>query len=405
MSKTTSIKIKEKMVLTDTAPRLKNIWEVQPNFKCPVIGACLTVEEHKKVLKKAGCQIKKMSPHELHRLVMERLYNENRISRKVESYLKYKYRNRVATLADLDEGQFMGAWREGFQEGRMDGLFYVAAIRDDLSDESLVEIFGEIHMLSHANLAEVMKTRRSLSQQVKVNQKLAKTLNQGKKRIRDLKQDNSKLKAELHKTRLLMEKLKKTPVKAASEEKAIENFYAENQTLREKLKKMENQNMQKAEQVRYLKREKKRLQIELFDLKSTSQSLADEMNGFISQISNFISCDEDCDAKCPKFHLCAKRILIVGGITKMKHLYQHLVESGGGKFEYHDGYMNSGNQDLEARVRRSDLIICPVSCNSHGACLSVKKLCRKHNKPVKMLPSPSLSSISNALFENCVGAN
>jgi hypothetical protein len=100
-----------------------------------------------------------------------------------------------------------------------------------------------------------------------------------------------------------------------------------------------------------------------------------------------------------------EQITKVGGITKIKHLYRDLVESIGGEFDYHDGYMKNRKHNLEARISRSDLIICPVNCNSHGACHKVKTLSKKYNKQVKMVPSSSLSSISNALFENDTNLN
>ncbi|MBW1745825.1 MAG: DUF2325 domain-containing protein, partial [Deltaproteobacteria bacterium] len=55
---------------------------------------------------------------------------------------------------------------------------------------------------------------------------------------------------------------------------------------------------------------------------------------------------------------------------------------------------------LEGLVRRSDMVLCPVNCNSHNACLNVKKLCKKYCKRVQMLPSSSLSSISQALSKS-----
>ncbi len=111
----------------------------------------------------------------------------------------------------------------------------------------------------------------------------------------------------------------------------------------------------------------------------------------------FKTCLRTCDASCPAYDECPKRILIVGGMTKLKSHYRRLVENKGAVFEYHDGYMRSGERGLEGRVRRSDMILCPVSCNSHGACSSLKRLCRKHRKPFCMLRNASLSAISNAL--------
>jgi hypothetical protein len=104
-----------------------------------------------------------------------------------------------------------------------------------------------------------------------------------------------------------------------------------------------------------------------------------------------------CDANCPSFDLCKKRILLVGGITRMESLYRELIESSGGIFEYHDGYMKKGVKMLECRLRRADVVVCPVNCNSHAACSIVKNLAKKHNKTLHLLPNSSLSAVSQAL--------
>jgi len=104
-----------------------------------------------------------------------------------------------------------------------------------------------------------------------------------------------------------------------------------------------------------------------------------------------------CDAKCPLFDLCRKRILIVGGITKIKDRYKKLIEENGGIFEYHDGYLKGGSKILKSQVRRADMVLCPVSCNSHNACLAVKKIGKKYSKQVHMLAGSGLSAISQAL--------
>ena len=100
---------------------------------------------------------------------------------------------------------------------------------------------------------------------------------------------------------------------------------------------------------------------------------------------------------CPLFDLAGKRILIVGGITKIKAFYRRTIEEKGAVFEYHDGW---GKHGLEGQIRRSDMVLCPVNCNSHNACLNVKKMCKKHCKRVQMLHNSSLHSISQALLKN-----
>jgi len=81
----------------------------------------------------------------------------------------------------------------------------------------------------------------------------------------------------------------------------------------------------------------------------------------------------------------------------MESLYRKIVESNGGIFEYHDGYAKGGLNSLEHSFKRADMVLCPVSCNSHAACILVKQLGKKHNKPVQMLSGAGLSAISQGI--------
>lgn len=128
----------------------------------------------------------------------------------------------------------------------------------------------------------------------------------------------------------------------------------------------------------------------------------DELQTALRQLKADFHCQTDttekiCSQDCCHYNLCAKRILIVGGITKIKSMYKDLIEENGGEFDYLDGYMKGGERVLDSKIKKCDLVLCPVDCNSHNACLSVKKLCKKHGKPFKMLTSSSISGINQAL--------
>ena len=124
-------------------------------------------------------------------------------------------------------------------------------------------------------------------------------------------------------------------------------------------------------------------------------------NGFSSQPSadepSYMSCRSGDCAQCPSYDLCKKRVLIVGGIERMEKAYRKLVEERGVIFEYHAGHMKSGGKGLENSVQRADLVLCPVNCNSHGACLKVKNLGKKFKKPVHMLSNFSLSAVARTM--------
>ncbi len=111
-------------------------------------------------------------------------------------------------------------------------------------------------------------------------------------------------------------------------------------------------------------------------------------------------CDK-CHANCPCAQ-CPKRVLIVGGIERMEPLYRQLIEDHGHIFEYHAGHLRKGGNKLENCVQRADMILCPVNCNSHSACLQVKQLCKKHNKSLQIMKNFSLSAIGRTIGEHAV---
>ncbi len=93
--------------------------------------------------------------------------------------------------------------------------------------------------------------------------------------------------------------------------------------------------------------------------------------------------------------------MIVGGMTKMEAFYRKLIEENDGVFEYHDGYTRGGTKSLDCQIKRADVVLCPVNCNSHNACSMAKRLGKKYKRTVKMLPGSGLSAISQALLEYC----
>jgi len=387
----------------DTQPyKLRKIWEINPQLKCPLVGACCTLEEHRRLLKKCGVAIKGMNNHDLHSHVMMSMEGKNHISLKVDRYLKHKYSKSLNTFVEMEEKAFMKAWYSHFESGEMAGIFYVAAVRTDLSDNALLAIFGQVHMLGHANLAEVMFSRRKCKQLTAIAEKTAKVLNRHKRRNKNLQKKIDHLSDQLK----VLQNFFANPVcpeinKPAQKCSSCQCFKSENRELQQHL--LELESLYNREQTAYqiIKQEKQRIKIDYAKLKSANEQLADELKDMINYFASQIICPEPCNKEqSPQFQLCTRRVLIVGGITKMKHFYRELVEASGGVLVYHDGYLHAGKQGLKECVKRCDMVICPVNCNSHGACKTVKTVCKNLKKPLKMLPRASLSTISNALIEN-----
>ncbi|MEA3279906.1 MAG: DUF2325 domain-containing protein [Thermodesulfobacteriota bacterium] len=170
---------------------------------------------------------------------------------------------------------------------------------------------------------------------------------------------------------------------------------AENRKLHAELKKVSGKIRGYKERLYALRDQNKQLLLELNSQREMNERLKKETEDIAIQFSTLNKCDETC----PSFDLCQKRILIVGGIVKIKDRYKKLIEKNGGKFDYHDGYVKGGTKGLKNQIRRADMVLCPVNCNSHNACLVTKKLGKKYSRPVHMLAGSGLSAISQAILK------
>ena len=386
--------------------QMRPIWKIDRHFKCPVIGTCLSLQEVKRILKKTGTSIKHLNAYEIHRTVMENMGNENKVSRKVDVYLKHKFGKELSEFASLDRSEFEAAWRLYFEKGEISALLWIAASRSDLSASFLQQVFGDIHMVSHKNVNDACTQKEQLARQQDANRQLAEKIDKVRSLARKFKKERDALKSDLNDLRWAYETLKREKEQiqqklSSSEEKTLVcDLRSENSTLEAMVKAHEQEIAGYTHKTELLEHEITKLVSRLERERALNGELKNEVGKMLDQMASLNQCDE----QCPAFDLCAKRILIVGGITKLEAYYRELIEERGGVFEYHDGYMNGGKHSLEGRVKRSDVVLCPVNCNSHNACLSVKKLCQKHKKPVQMLAGASLSAISQALIE-IIGTN
>ena len=410
--------------------RFLPIWKIPDHLKCPVAGAMLTLEKHRSILKKCGYDVKSMRPYEYHQKIMLKLGDENNVSQKVNNFIRTQSAGQMARVAGMAEPEIRTLWAKHLETGDVGPLFYAIVSHKKTSLELLADVAGEVHMQSHANMAKIFKIRRQVAgmterldrEKRKLNEKtralkeMRKTRKTDAATIGHLEARNRELAAQVQTLRPVTS----TQAKNNAEKKQFEKTL---QTLTADLA-LE----QTAHQA--LMRKHKALQIELFSHQSELELIKKEFQSLIysprssgtppcphpaekaagsafsdaagsETICAKSSCGQgscSCD-HCGRYRLCAKRIFLVGGITKMRAFYKDVVENAGGEFHYHDGYMKNANTNLEAKVKRCDLVLCPVNCNSHNACRKVKQLCSRHNKPLKILSSSSLSAVTQALFQ------
>ena len=171
------------------------IWEIERNFKCPVIGAMLSADKHKDILKKCGWDVGSLKPYEHHSYIMGCMGDENAVSIKTNNYIRHqslKYMKQVAALYKKKDAKGVRAlWNDYSARGIIGPVMYAIVAHKDTQVELLQDIHGEVHMLSHANMTEVFNVRRKLEA---ADQALDREKNKGSEKSRKIRDLISQLK-------------------------------------------------------------------------------------------------------------------------------------------------------------------------------------------------------------------
>lgn len=385
--------------ISNTNQSQQKSWMIKLCFKCPVIGTCLSLDEQKKILKKAGYSTKNLSAFKIHQTLVESLENENDISTRIDTYLNRKFHRDVTKYLYLDESSFLKEWKLHFEKGEIEGLLWVAATRSDLSPSAIASIFADIHMQMHRNSEENKKARQHLAFLKEQDRELSQRLEEEIRIKRSVKKEKEELErefTELQRAHLFLEKKKdglERSLNELREEGVVETLRAQNCQLKTKTRELSTMINDHEKRMKSLRNQNDYLLSKLERQREANAHLRKEKEEFIQQISSLNQPDDSNPPLC----LSSKRVLVVGGITKLRSFYRKLIEEKGAIFKYHDGYMHGGTNGLENEVRKADVVLCPVNCNSHNASLMVKRLSKKYGKPFHMLANSSLNTISQAL--------
>lgn len=375
------------------------LWEVDHVFRCPVVGMCLELSEQRQLLKRNGIAIKDKTPYEIHEILVAGAESDSRLSQRITRLLNRKFGRRASELYGLSEKDFMQCWKTAFDSGDYLAELWAGISRRDLSESSRKDIFGTIHMAMH-NQADISArmTRQLMRTDVRLKAMEARIKELLVSR-RTLVKENETFKRMIQETKNKVSSTG-TMINCQAYEQADRNVTLRISELEQENRKLNRLVSDQAETLK-VKEEK------LVSLIGKIAKMSDEMDmreraeyRFKKETEETLhdfSSMNSCDADCPAFDLCSKRVLIVGGIERMEALYRQIIERSGGVFEYHAGHMKGGGKHLENRLKRSDIVLCPVNCNSHAACVMVKHLGKKHNKPVHMLSSFSLSTVSQVI--------
>ena len=114
-----------------------NIWEIESQFKCPVVGTMLSVERHKQILKKCGYDVSRMKPYEFHHQLMSRLHEQNNVSIKVNNFIRTQAVKQMKLIQSLGKKQIQTLWEEQLEKGLAGPLMYAIIAHEDTGPDLL----------------------------------------------------------------------------------------------------------------------------------------------------------------------------------------------------------------------------------------------------------------------------
>lgn len=371
-------------------------------FLCPIIGTCLSLKELQKLTRRWGYE-GGQTPYELHTWLIRACQSSPAVAKDLQKYFTAKYRGIMKRLDEYEGEAIWPAWEEAVQMGQVAGAFWAIVTRMDVPPAIMERVFGEVHMMSHLQAAEVRSELKEVEVWRRDNQELTRRLQRSRQQLTEQRQAAADLRCQLQELTVVHRRLQRQweetqrQVQHLTSGAALAEAQQENNTLRHQIKQW--QDLLSQERAARQQAEKR-------------LALATKRPGKPSGAA-VVSCPQ-IPADCPRLQpqdcplhpgqpcsgLCQKHILLVGGFDNLVPYYRGLVEGDfGAIFSHHNGNFRQGQARLALLVKRADAVICPVGVNSHEACLCVKKLCKRQNKTCIMLPTAGLGALKQTLLQ------
>ena len=399
----------------DAAPtsRRRLLWEIWDGYHCSIVGTCLSFAELGRIAAKAGIQFESdESEHGIHGHFVQIASKPGRVAKLTQKVLDRKYRNAIERFRRAKtEPQVGELWSRALAEGDVPGPYWALMTHPRSTPALMVRAFGEVHMLSHlagaTNRADIRRLRalegerQELSEQlVAVTRRLSESEAAHRRLAEDHKAEKRALTNRLVAAQAAEMRLEQIEVRL----REFENVETA-RTLRTRNAAFESEVEDAMRRLRSETQRRSTLEHELSALKAAHQEMSEtvralntECDSLESMLESGIDSANDGAAENDRaVDLCGRRVAYVGGRTGIVHHFRAFAERLNGRFIHHDGGIEDHEGQLGRILGQADVVLCPVDCVSHRACLRAKQFCKRTGKPFVPLRSAGLSSFVTGL--------
>lgn len=394
-------------------PQRLKLWEIDSRHHCTIVGTCLSMRELWKLARKARLHLPdNLSDYDLHGAIVSSASRREPLGHLIHRLLDRKYRTALDACKKLDDVEALTAfWLASLEAGDIPGPLW-AVMSHGLTSHFLRErVFGDVHMLSHlvgasnrADIKRLGELERALEAMADAREaekaSARQTLEQREREIETLKMQLSAQTGQVRRAAMLESRLERF-----ESGETVRELSARNRTLGNNLKVLRAELQDTQAQLIAHRRDSAAAASEVARLSGEVEILyaeRDSLERVLEQeLANLCHHCEKSDAgqAGSAINLGGACVVYVGGRTSHISHIRQLVEQANGRFHHHDGGLEDGDGRLEYVLGRGDVVMCPVDCVSHSACLKAKKFCKHAGKAFVPLRSSGLSSFAAGLRE------
>ena len=347
------------------------IWDLGPGQHCAIVGTCLSIEDLRRVVRKAGLTIAPgTDDYSLHVHCVSSCAKPGPLSRHLGKLLDKLHAGEIARTRALDSpAALLAHWRDSRARGRIAPAFWALMTHPAIDGPTTGEIYGDVHMLSHLNGSARIADLARLD---------ALTL-----RLRDSE-------ARLERTRIDMH----------------ESLARRDATIAQLEARLARRAMPAAPAIgiRPANAKSERLIASLQRKLSSERARARAAETQLERLqeSDGLPNADDGMQAMPAaagvpVDLSGRTVLYVGGRPNQRAHLRDAVERHRGAFLHHDGGIEQSLGAIDGLVSQADTVVCAIDCVSHGACLKLKAACRRMGRTFLPLRSASMTSLARVL--------
>ena len=400
--------------------RRRKLWEIRHDLHCAILGTCLSYAELEKVGRKAGfVPTAEATEYDVHTCLVKHSAEPGTLSRLLHKLLDRKYRSAIEACRSVkEEADLEAMWTRAMRDGDIPGSYWALVSHPLAAEKLLIRTFGDVHMLSHiagaANRADIRRQKEVQAENRSLSEQLA-----GLRRRMAAQQEAHGRAAERHAEE--MQAVSRRLKAAETAETRIAGLEAqladcESGDAHRRLQSENAALKAKSEDSRHAcERERQRcldLERELTQVRQAQEESADRVRQLRAEceaLEAVVASNDHREAvrsapDMPALDLDGRHIVYVGGLTGSVSKFRTLTENLNGRFIHHDGGLEDNSAGLGRVLNQADVVLCPVDCVSHGACVRAKRFCKQTAKTFVPLRSAGLSSYVAGLKE-VVGQN